>query len=82
MRQSVKAIAVSVSNTIDRAELDRLTMKKINESIADLETRSKQHFYRLNDHILKVSDIITCIHNLNQELIQFGSLTQKAETYL
>ncbi|XP_053624394.1 protein scabrous [Plodia interpunctella] len=53
LRQSVKAIAVSVSNTIDRAELDRLTMKKINESIADLETRSKQHFYRLNDHILK-----------------------------
>ncbi|XP_026761383.1 protein scabrous [Galleria mellonella] len=53
LRQSVKAIAVSVSNTIDRAELDRLMMKRINDSVSDLETRSKQHFYRLNDHILK-----------------------------
>lgn len=53
LRQSVKAIAVSVSNAIDRAELDRLTMKKINDSIYELENRSKQHFYKLNDHILK-----------------------------
>ncbi|XP_013179528.1 PREDICTED: protein scabrous-like [Papilio xuthus] len=53
LRQSVKAIAVSVSNTIDRAELDRLEMKKLNDSIVALESRSKQHFYRLNDHILK-----------------------------
>lgn len=50
----MKAIAVSVSNAIDRAEMDRLVIKKINESIADLEIRSKQHYYRLNDHILKV----------------------------
>lgn len=50
----MKAIAVSVSNAIDRAEMDRLVVKKINESIADLEIRSKQHYYRLNDHILKV----------------------------
>ncbi|XP_026727806.1 protein scabrous [Trichoplusia ni] len=53
LRQSVKAIAVSVSNAIDRAEMDRLSMKKINDSIDELETRSRQHFYRLNDHILK-----------------------------
>ncbi|CAK1588286.1 unnamed protein product [Parnassius mnemosyne] len=53
LRQSVKAIAVSVSNAIDRAEMDRLAMKKINDSIAELENRSRQHFYRLNDHILK-----------------------------
>ncbi|KPJ06393.1 Protein scabrous [Papilio machaon] len=53
LRQSVKAIAVSVSNTIDRAEMDRLEMKKLNDSIVALEGRSKQHFYRLNDHILK-----------------------------
>ncbi|XP_059059920.1 protein scabrous-like [Achroia grisella] len=53
LRQSVKAIAVSVSNTIDRAELDRLTMKKINDSVCELKATSKQHFYRLNDHILK-----------------------------
>ncbi|CAG9781826.1 unnamed protein product [Diatraea saccharalis] len=53
LRQSVKAIAVSVSNSIDRAEMDRLEMKKINDSMAELEARSKQHFYRLNDHILK-----------------------------
>lgn len=54
LRQSVKAIAVSVSNAIDRAEIDRIVMKKINDSVFELETRSKQHFYRLNDHILKV----------------------------
>ncbi|CAG4962293.1 unnamed protein product [Parnassius apollo] len=53
LRQSVKAIAVSVSNAIDRAEMDRLAMKKINDSIAELENSSRQHFYRLNDHILK-----------------------------
>ncbi|XP_041987573.1 protein scabrous-like [Aricia agestis] len=53
LRQSVKAIAVSVSNAIDRAELDRLLVKKINESISDLTSATKQHFYRLNDHILK-----------------------------
>ncbi|KAG6442848.1 protein scabrous [Manduca sexta] len=53
LRQSVKAIAVSVSNAIDRAEMDRLTMKKINDSVYELQTRSKEHFYRLNDHILK-----------------------------
>ncbi|KAG7313611.1 hypothetical protein JYU34_000767 [Plutella xylostella] len=53
LRQSVKAIAVSVSNTIDRAEMDRLDMQRINESITQLKSHSKQHFYRLNDHILK-----------------------------
>ncbi|XP_012549036.2 protein scabrous [Bombyx mori] len=53
IRQSVKAIAVSVSNAIDRAEMDRLMVKKINDSVFDLEARSKQHYYRLNDHILK-----------------------------
>ncbi|XP_026490105.2 protein scabrous [Vanessa tameamea] len=53
LRQSVKAIAVSVSNAIDRAEIDRLVIKNINDSIADLEIKSKQHYYRLNDHILK-----------------------------
>ncbi|XP_072931133.1 protein scabrous [Epargyreus clarus] len=53
LRQSVKAIAVSVSNAIDRAEMDRLAVKKINDTVADLEARSKQHYYRLNDHILK-----------------------------
>ncbi|KAJ8737084.1 hypothetical protein PYW07_000355 [Mythimna separata] len=53
LRQSVKAIAVSVSNAIDRAEMDRLVLKKINESVEELEARSRQHFYRLNDHILK-----------------------------
>lgn len=53
LRQSVKAIAVSISNAIDRAELDRLTLKKINDTVYDLEIHSKQHFYRLNDHILK-----------------------------
>lgn len=54
LRLSVKAIAVSVSNAIDRAETDRLLMKTINDSIADLQTRTKEHYYRLNDHILKV----------------------------
>ncbi|KAJ0183744.1 hypothetical protein K1T71_000167 [Dendrolimus kikuchii] len=53
LRQSVKAIAVSVSNTIDRTEMDRVVIKKINNSVYNLETRSKQHYYRLNDHILK-----------------------------
>ncbi|KAI8430720.1 hypothetical protein MSG28_000904 [Choristoneura fumiferana] len=53
LRQSVKAIAVSVSNSIDRAELDRSMIKKINDSVIGLTTRSKQHYYRLNDHILK-----------------------------
>ncbi|XP_045784637.1 protein scabrous-like [Maniola jurtina] len=53
LRQSVKAIAVSVSNTIDRAEMDRLVIRKINDTVCELETRSKQHYYRLNDHILK-----------------------------
>ncbi|KAL4717445.1 hypothetical protein ACJJTC_000594 [Scirpophaga incertulas] len=53
LRQSVKAIAVSVSNTIDRAEVDRITIKKLNTSVASLETRAKEHFFRLNDHILK-----------------------------
>ena len=50
----MKAIAVSVSNAIDRAEMDRLAMKKINDSVEELEAMSRQHFYRLNDHILKV----------------------------
>lgn len=54
LRQSVKAIAVSVSNAIDRAEIDRTIIKKINDSVSELEARSRQHFYRLNDHILKV----------------------------
>ncbi|XP_063546519.1 protein scabrous [Cydia strobilella] len=53
LRQSVKAIAVSVSNAVDRAELDRVLIKRINDSVADLTTRSKEHYYRLNDHILK-----------------------------
>lgn len=53
LRQSVKAIAVSVSNTMDRAELDRRAVKCINDTVADLEAKSKQHFHRLNDHILK-----------------------------
>lgn len=61
----MKAIAVSVSNTIDRAEMDRLVIKKINESIADLETRSKQHYYRLNDHILKVNILSKLVESLN-----------------
>ncbi|XP_028177639.1 protein scabrous isoform X1 [Ostrinia furnacalis] len=53
LRQSVKAIAVSVSNAIDRAETDRVLIKTMNDTICKLETSSKQHFYRLNDHILK-----------------------------
>ncbi|OWR50412.1 protein scabrous [Danaus plexippus] len=53
LRQSVKAIAVSVSNTIDRAEMDRLVIKALNDSVIGLENISKQHYYRLNDHILK-----------------------------
>nr|XP_034839125.1 protein scabrous-like [Maniola hyperantus] len=53
LRQSVKAIAVSVSNTIDRAEMDRLAIRQINDTVCELETRSKQHYNRLNDHILK-----------------------------
>ncbi|XP_047041050.1 protein scabrous-like [Helicoverpa zea] len=53
LRQSVKAIAVSVSNAIDRAEMDRLVIKQLNESVEELEARSRQHFSRLNDHILK-----------------------------
>lgn len=60
LRQSVKAIAVSVSNTIDRAEMDRLDMQRINESITQLKSHSKQHFYRLNDHILKVCGAFGC----------------------
>lgn len=55
LRQSVKAIAVSVSNAIDRAEMDRILIKKINDTISELESSSRQHFYRLNDHILKVN---------------------------
>ncbi|CAH0703442.1 unnamed protein product [Spodoptera exigua] len=62
LRQSVKAIAVSVSNAIDRAEMDRLVIKKINESVEELEARSRQHFYRLNDHILKSE----ANHDINQ----------------
>ncbi|CAK1554157.1 unnamed protein product [Leptosia nina] len=53
LKQTVKAIAVSVSNTIDRSEIQRLDMNKLNESILDLKATAKQHFYRLNDHILK-----------------------------
>ncbi|XP_038216799.1 protein scabrous [Zerene cesonia] len=53
LKQSVKAIAVSVSNVIDRSELERLQMNKLNDSILDLKASAKQHFYRLNDHILK-----------------------------
>uniref|UniRef100_A0A2A4JSI9 Fibrinogen C-terminal domain-containing protein n=3 Tax=Heliothis virescens TaxID=7102 RepID=A0A2A4JSI9_HELVI len=53
LRQSVKAIAVSVSNAIDRAEMDRLVIKKLNDSVEELQARSRQHFSRLNDHILK-----------------------------
>ncbi|KAI5641397.1 protein scabrous [Phthorimaea operculella] len=53
LRQSVKAIAVSISNAIDRADADRLTLHHLNQSVADLDSRAKQHYYRLNDHILK-----------------------------
>ncbi|XP_022123991.2 protein scabrous [Pieris rapae] len=53
LKQTVKAIAVSVSNVIDRSELERLDMNKLNESIVELKTTAKQHFFRLNDHILK-----------------------------
>ncbi|XP_068633713.1 protein scabrous [Battus philenor] len=71
LRQSVKAIAVSVSNTIDRAELDRLELTKINDSVAKLENRSRQHFYRLNDHILKseANDF-----NVNQTIVSLPEL--------
>lgn len=54
IRQTVKAIAVSVSNTMDRAEVERQTVKGLNSSIIDLQAQAKQHFHRLNDHILKV----------------------------
>lgn len=54
LRQSVKAIAVSVSNSLDRADQDRVELKRIAYSVDNLEARSKEHFYRLNDHILKV----------------------------
>ncbi|KAJ2954456.1 hypothetical protein O0L34_g2732 [Tuta absoluta] len=53
LRQSVKAIAVSISNAIDRADSDRLTLHHLNESVTELDARAKQHYYRLNDHILK-----------------------------
>ncbi|KAL0852261.1 hypothetical protein ABMA28_000471 [Loxostege sticticalis] len=69
LRQSVKAIAVSVSNAIDRAEMDRILIKKINDTISELESSSRQHFYRLNDHILKSEA------NNNNELNQTEFIT-------
>ncbi|CAH2241924.1 jg27100 [Pararge aegeria aegeria] len=53
LRQSVKAIAVSVSNTIDRAAMDRLAIKELNETVNELVTRSKKQYSWFNNHILK-----------------------------
>lgn len=53
IRQSVKAIAVSVSNIMDKSEHDHKTLSEINTTVNHLQHISKQHFYRLNDHILK-----------------------------
>lgn len=55
LRKSVKAIAVSVSNAVDRAECDREEIRNMTISIYNLEKRAKQHYHRLNDHILKVN---------------------------
>lgn len=66
LRQSVKAIAVSVSNAIDRAEMDRILIKKINDTISELESSSRQHFYRLNDHILKVNIQFLLIYSIHK----------------
>lgn len=55
IRQSVKAIAVSVSNTVDKVDQDRQLLLKINDTVQHLSHQSKQHFYRLSDHISKVN---------------------------
>lgn len=64
----MKAIAVSVSNTIDRAEMDRLITKKLNDTVAILQARTNQHAYRLNDHIVKVMHVI---YRINTVLVIF-----------
>ncbi|VVC98453.1 unnamed protein product [Leptidea sinapis] len=53
VKQTMKAIAVTVSNVMERVDVDHSTMDKLNESVVELKATSKQHFYRLNDHILK-----------------------------
>lgn len=62
LRQSVKAIAVSMSNVLDRTDDERDELKKFTNSVIDLQTRTKQHFYRLNDHIQKVLNrLLICV---------------------
>lgn len=54
LRQSVKAIAVSMSNTQDQTVLNKEEIKKISDGMNGLTVQTKKHYYKLNDHIMKV----------------------------
>ncbi|XP_013184958.1 protein scabrous [Amyelois transitella] len=74
LRQSVKAIAVSVSNAIDRAEMDRLEVKKLNDCVNELQSKAKQHYFRLNDHIMKSEAKNDVVDNSNSETVPLPEL--------
>lgn len=54
IRLSVKAIAVSVSNLMDKVDADHVLLREHNQTINHLQHQSKMHFTRLADHISKV----------------------------
>lgn len=61
LRMSVKAIAVSMSNTQDRSASNLKEIKEIRTIVDGLTTQTKKHYHKLNDHIMKVSALYMII---------------------